>query len=207
MNSILPLDTDKRLTSSAYNRWALVWNLARYTNCAIYAAALAVLDQRHNKILDVGCGTGLMSARLAARGCQVVGVDISAAMLRRAQRCTSPGLQFVHGDAEKLPVQDASFDAVVNLLSFHHYPNPSRAASEFRRVLRPGGRLVLVAFDRTSRYITLTQKTNCLTKRVAGQSWQKTCAEIASLLRHAGFTRIEIKPLRYWIKAFALVAE
>src|SRR5262249_30113262 len=54
------------------------------------------------------------------------------------------------------------FDAVVNLLSFHHYPNPSRAAAEFRRVLRPGGRLVVIAFDRTSRYITLTKKRTAL---------------------------------------------
>ena len=148
-----------------------------------------------------------MSARLAARGCQVLGVDISAAMLRRARRRNAPGIEFLHGDAEKLPAEDASFDAVVNLLSFHHYPNPSRAAAEFRRVLRPGGRLVLVAFDRNSRYINLTQKTNCLTKRIAGQSWQKTSSELAGLLRHAGFARIEIKPVPYWIKTFAILAE
>ena len=148
-----------------------------------------------------------MSTTLAARGCQVLGADISSAMLQCARRSYSPGIKFIHGDAEKLPVEDASFDAVVNLLSFHHYPNPSRAAAEFRRVLRPGGRLVLVAFDRNSRYITLTQKTNCFTKRIAGQSWQKTSSELAGLLRHAGFARIEIKPVPYWIKTFAILAE
>ena len=148
-----------------------------------------------------------MSARLAARGCQVLGVDISPAMLQRARRNYRPGINFIFGDAEKLPVEDASFDAVVNLLSFHHYPNPSRAASEFRRALRPGGRLVLVAFDRNSRYITLTQKTNCLTKRIAGLSWQKTGTELAGLFRHAGFTRIELKPVPYCIKTFAILAE
>ena len=148
-----------------------------------------------------------MSARLAERGCQVLGVDISSAMLQRALRINTPGIKFIQGDAEKLPVENASFDAVVNLLSFHHYPHPSRAASEFRRVLRPGGRLVLVAFDRNSRYITLTQKTNCLTKRIAGQSWQKTSSELAELLRHAGFARVETKPVLYWIKTCAILAE
>lgn len=201
------LDAQKQLTSSAYNRWSSVWSLARYTNHTIYEAALGFLDNRHQKVLDVGCGTGVMSAKLAASGRQVVGVDISTMMIERARRRNHPGIAFVHGDAEKLPAEDGAFDAVVNLISFHHYPNPSRAAAEFRRVLRPGGKLVLVAFDRNSRYITLAQRTNRWTKRIAGTSWQKTSRETATLLRHAGFMRIEVRPVRYWIKTFAILAE
>jgi ubiquinone/menaquinone biosynthesis C-methylase UbiE len=197
----------KKLTSRAYNRWSRVWNLARYTNGAIYDAALKLLDRGHQKVLDVGCGTGLMSATLAASGRRVVGVDLSAAMIARARRKKGPQMEFVQGDAEKLPVEDGGFDAVVNLISFHHYPNPARAVAEFRRVLRPGGRLVLAAFDRNSRYIALTQKTNCLTKSIVGRSWQKTSDEMAGLLRAGGFTRIEVKPVRYWVKTFVILAE
>jgi len=137
-----PLDRQKRLTSRAYDRWSHIWELSRFTNRALYTTALGLLDACHQRVLDVGCGTGLLSAKLAATGRQVVGVDLSPAMLNRARRRNQPGLRFFRADAEELPCADGEFDAVVNLVSFHHYPNPARAAAEFRRVLRPGGRLV-----------------------------------------------------------------
>ena len=204
-----PSNTDwqKHLTSTAYDRWSRVWSLARYTNRAIYRTALALLDERHRTVLDVGCGTGLMSTMLAAQGRRVVGVDLSAAMIARAKRHSGSSVTFLEADAESLPIATGSFDAVVNLISLHHYPDPSRAVAEFRRVLRPGGRLVLIAFDRNSHYIALAQRTNRWTKRIAGVSWQKTSAEVQSLLKSAGFTRIAIRPVRYWIKTFAVVAE
>jgi ubiquinone/menaquinone biosynthesis C-methylase UbiE len=197
----------KQLTSSAYDRWARVWNLARYTNGGIYRATLRQLDDRHQRVLDVGCGTGLMSARLAASGRRVCGVDLSAGMVARARRRAGDVAEFIQGDAEKLPAEIGVFDAVVNLISFHHYPNPGRALAEFRRVLRPGGRLILVAFDRNSRYITLAQKANRWIKSIAGKSWQKTSHEIVALVRASGFSRVEVKPVSYWIKTFAIIAE
>jgi len=197
----------KQLTSRVYNRWSLVWDFARYTNHSIYKTALELLEHQHRKVVDVGCGSGLMSAKLAASGRRVVGVDISPVMIERARRRNEPGIAFVHGDAEKLPAADGEFDAVVNLISFHHYPDPLRAAAEFRRVLRPGGRLVLVAFDRSSLYIRSAQWMNRWLKPIAGMSWQKTSDEIKALLQEAGFSKIEARPVRYWIKTFALVAE
>jgi ubiquinone/menaquinone biosynthesis C-methylase UbiE len=197
-------DRQKHVTSRAYDRWSRVWSLARYTNREIYRTALALLDDRH---VDVGCGTGLMSAMLAAQGRQVVGVDLSAAMIAQARRSSGSSATFIEADAENLPIASSSVDAVVNLISLHHYPDPSRAIAEFRRVLRPGGRLVLIAFDRNSHYITVAQRTNRWIKWIAGTSWQKTSAEVQGLLRDAGFTHIEVKPVRYWIKTFAIVAE
>jgi len=200
-------DWQKHVTSVAYDRWSRVWSLARHTNREIYRTALALLDDRHRSVLDVGCGTGLMSAMLAAQGRRVVGVDLSAAMIARAKHRSGSSITFLEADAESLPIANSSFDAVVNLISLHHYPNPSRAIAEFRRVLRPGGRLVLIAFDRNSHYIALAQRTNRWIKRIAGVSWQKTSAEVQGLLKDAGFTHIEIRPVRYWIKTFAIVAE
>lgn len=197
----------KQLTSSAYNRWSRIWNVARFTNGSIYRAALRQLDERHLRVLDVGCGTGLMSAKLAATGRKVCGVDLSAGMVERARRRGDAAVEFIQGDAEKLPVESDAFDAVVNLISFHHYPNPSRALSEFRRVLRPGGRLVLIAFDRNSRYIRLAQNANRWVKTIAGTSWQKTSDEVVPLARAAGFAQVEVKPVPYWIKTFAIIAE
>jgi ubiquinone/menaquinone biosynthesis C-methylase UbiE len=113
------LDKQKRLTSRAYDRWSLVWEVAGCTNRAIYDAALGLLDERHKKVVDVGCGTGLMSRKLAASGRQVLGVDISPAMIERARRKGGVGIEFAHGDAERLPAKDGGFDAVINLISFH----------------------------------------------------------------------------------------
>ena len=164
------------------------------------------MDERHGVVLDVGCGTGLMAARLAAGGRRVVGLDIAAAMLA-PQRRRAPRARFVLGDAEALPLRAGTFDAVVNLISVHHYPDPARAVGEFRRVLRPGGRLVLVAFDRASPYIRLAQRTNRWASRVAGTSWQTTPAEVLALVQGAGFTTVRVEPVRYWIRTFTVVAE
>jgi ubiquinone/menaquinone biosynthesis C-methylase UbiE len=201
------LEKRKQQTARAYNRWSRVWNLARYTNHRIYQTALKQLDESHQRVLDAGCGTGLMTAKLASSGRLATGLDLSPAMIARAQRRNHPGTTFVQGDVEHLPFENGAFDALVNLISFHHYPSPARALSEFRRVLRPGGKLVLIAFDRKSLYIKLAQRVNHWTKWIAGNSWQKTAAEVAALVKDAGFTNVEIKPVCYWIKTFAIVAE
>jgi ubiquinone/menaquinone biosynthesis C-methylase UbiE len=201
------VESQKRRTADAYDWWSRVWNLARYTNGAIYGAALESLDERHRRVLDVGCGTGIMSAKLAASGRQVLGVDLSPAMVREARRKRSRNLDFVQGDAEHLPVEDGGFDAVVNLISFHHYPHGDRALAEFHRTLRPSGRLVLVIFDRDSLYIRLAQGVNQWTKPIAGDTWQKSLNEVLALANNAGFVRVQVKRVPYWIKTWLIVAE
>jgi ubiquinone/menaquinone biosynthesis C-methylase UbiE len=203
----LYVERQKRLTAGAYNWWSRVWDLARFTNGAIYDAALDSLEPTHQRALDVGCGTGILSARLAATGRHVLGVDLSPAMIRQARRKQTANLDFAIGDAERLPVAGQSFDAVVSLISFHHYPHPDRALAEFHRALRPGGRLVLVIFDRNSRYIELAQRVNRWTKPIAGRTWQKTADEALELVRAAGFGHIETIPVPYWIKTLAIVAD
>jgi ubiquinone/menaquinone biosynthesis C-methylase UbiE len=201
-------ELQKRRTSIAYDRWSHVWDLARYTNYSIYQSALASLDGQHRRVVDVGCGTGLMSAKLAAAGRQVLGVDLSSSMISRAARVRGNArLDFLQGDAENLPLEDAGFDAVVNLISFHHYPNPDKAIAEFRRVLRPGGRLVLIGFDLDSYFIQLAQRANQWTRNIAGDAWQKHGEEVAALVRNSGFASVELKPVRYWFKTFLIVAD
>ncbi|MEO6121989.1 MAG: SDR family NAD(P)-dependent oxidoreductase, partial [Acidimicrobiales bacterium] len=93
------------------------------------------------RVLDIGCGRGGTVALLAER-CQaaVVGVDLApeaVAFCRRTHRSST--VSFEVGDAEHLPVEDASFDAVTNLESSHTYPDLRAFLGEVRRVLRPGG--------------------------------------------------------------------
>jgi ubiquinone/menaquinone biosynthesis C-methylase UbiE len=92
------------------------------------------------EVLDVCCGTGVVTAAAARRGAQAVGLDFSPAMLNEAQRA-HPQLQFDEGDAEALPYADQSFDAVVSNFGVHHVPRPDKAIAEAFRVLRPGGRV------------------------------------------------------------------
>lgn len=95
------------------------------------------------KILDVGCGTGWAVKQLGKMipGGSACGIDLSPAMIEQAKDNSdaSDNVEFKTGDSENIPYEDELFDAVMCTSSFHHYPKPVRALSEFRRVLKPGG--------------------------------------------------------------------
>ncbi len=97
------------------------------------------------RVLDLACGTGVVSAAAAGRWAQPVGLDFAAAMLEIAS-AAHPGIRFEKGDAEALPFADASFDAAVSNFGVHHFPDPVRALTEARRVLRPGGRIAFTSW-------------------------------------------------------------
>lgn len=96
-------------------------------------------------LLDAGCGTGAMldMFRKDHPDKNYTGVDLSEKMLKVARLKHMEGIRFVAGDCEKLPFPDNSFDVVTCSMSFHHYPNPELFFMSLKRVLRPGGRLVL----------------------------------------------------------------
>lgn len=92
--------------------------------------------------LDAACGTGRHTATLVRYGHEVIGVDQSPEMLAQAA-AKVPGAQFRVGDVTKLPIPDASLDLVLCALALSHLHNVGEAIAEFRRVLRPGGRLIV----------------------------------------------------------------
>src|SRR5262245_53887400 len=97
------------------------------------------------EVLEVGCGTGHWLARMRAGGHSAVGVDASAAMLRRARAATDARL--AGASASALPFPDARFDVVVCVNAFHHFPDKPRFLAEAWRVLAPGGRFLSVGMD------------------------------------------------------------
>lgn len=113
--------------------------------CIIEEARRAMGGIPVPSVLDVGCGTGMLSERLlgAFPSCRLAGVDLSPAMVERARARLAGRAEVREADAERLPFHDGVFDLVVCNDSFHHYPDPGRAAFQMWRVLRKGGALVL----------------------------------------------------------------
>lgn len=95
---------------------------------------------------DLGCGTGQASAALAPFVARVIAVDGSATMLQAARKRLSrfDNIELRRGDLEALPIDDARLDAATLMLVLHHVPEPWRALAEVSRVLKPGGRLLVV---------------------------------------------------------------
>jgi ubiquinone/menaquinone biosynthesis C-methylase UbiE len=97
------------------------------------------------KALDLCCGQGNVAETLLRRGCAVVGVDFSPAMLAFARRRAS-NAAFIEADAQDLPFADAEFDVVVSNLGVCHVPDQPRALAQARRVLRPAGQFAMTVW-------------------------------------------------------------
>ena len=100
-------------------------------------------------VLDVGCGAGFLSNRMARAGHRVVGIDISQESLKVAQRHDhTETVRYELADAYNLPFPDASFDVVTAMDFLEHVEDPGRAIAEASRVLRPGGLFFFHTFNR-----------------------------------------------------------
>jgi 2-polyprenyl-6-hydroxyphenyl methylase/3-demethylubiquinone-9 3-methyltransferase len=106
-------------------------------------------DPTGRRILDAGCGGGLVARELAAAGAEVVGVDRSLGSLGVARRATPSGFSPAQGRLERLPFADAGFDAVVAADVLEHLPDLPAAVAELARVLRPEGSFLFDTVNRT----------------------------------------------------------
>lgn len=107
-----------------------------------------------SRILDAGCGSGVMASKLIERGYAVWGIDFAEPMIRQARElCGSD--QFGVADIEHIPFPDNTFDAVVSLGVIEYLESDEQALHEIRRVLRPGGRAVIAISNGSSPLLRL----------------------------------------------------
>ena len=106
------------------------------------------------RVLEVGCGPGHLSVRLARRhGLEMTGLDLDPAMIERARANADRVVDgeerrpsFLVGDAASMPFPDGTFDLVVSTMSMHHWADPAAGLAEMARVLRPGARALVWDF-------------------------------------------------------------
>ena len=157
-------------------------------------------------VLDVGCGTGTLAIaakrRVGPTGA-VHGVDASPEMLLRAEKkAKKAGVEVLFRNtlAESLPFADAHFDVVLSSVMFHHLPRKARlqCAREIRRVLKPGGRVLVVDFE------GMADEKRTLLSHFHRPHGHVRLNDIVELLKEAGLNTIESGPLGIRDLQFAL---
>lgn len=162
-------------------------------------------------LLDVGCGTGTWAAVVARSGLpvgRIVGLDYSASMCglarRKAGETAPERIEFVNGDSEHLPFGDGRFDLVTCSNSFHHYPHQAAVMREFRRILRPDGRLMIIDGFRDNLIGWIVF--DVLVTRAEGLVHHCPWSQMRQMALDAGFRDVVQRKFNVWIPLFITVA-
>ncbi|MBQ6621282.1 MAG: class I SAM-dependent methyltransferase [Mogibacterium sp.] len=142
-------------------------------------------------LADIGCGTGNRLAFIHDQfgdRYSLYGIDLSPESLKRAEALCGSFAQLSVGDVEALPYEDGTFDLLLCMHSFHHYPRPLLSLQEMRRVLKPGGTLLLVENDYPPMFRRKTNLKQFLLRYPGGDIRMYSRKRLYALARKAGFT-------------------
>jgi arsenite methyltransferase len=191
---VLPSQADRKLQQE-FNEWAAAGrgDAMEDHHSDITNQTLGLMDfNPTDRVLDLGCGTGWASRRLARmvpEG-EVVGIDVADEMLRRAEQASSgiANVRYLWGSAEKIPAADNSFDKVLSVESFYYYADQGKALDELRRVMALGGRLfILINLYRDNHYSLLWVSELKVPVQVHSE------AEYLVMMRQHGFIDVEAR--------------
>ena len=186
------------------------------------ATTKAIAPRKGMRILDLAAGTGTLSAALIAHGAEVVAADFSEGMLAEGRKryADNPLIEFVWADAMALPFDDNSFDAATISYGLRNISDPKQAIAEMRRVVKPGGRVVIAEFSTPPSAIVRAPYGfygRHVLPRIAGainrdaaeaykylnesiEAWPAQ-EELASWLREAGLERVAYRNLTFGVVA------
>ena len=213
----------RTLFSTIADRYDLITRVLSYGQDARWKAKLAALANvtAGERALDLACGTGDIALAVACRGAQTVGLDITHRMLQLASRRASP-VRFIAGDMGNLPFRSEVFDLVTTGYGLRNVPDLDAAIDEVARVLKPGGRLLSLDFNRPESAIVRRLYLAYLTIVGSTLGWilhrdPDTYRYIpASILRYPGargvadrmaargFTKVRIVPLLFGLMTLHL---
>jgi len=156
--------TPRKHDIERFDRWSLTYEkswLQRHFFDRVHQAVLSLVAEEGEpeSILDVGCGTGrlLRVARTRWPNVQLIGVDAAEGMVEVARQL-APDVTFHVGQAEALPLPDASVEVALSTTSFHHWSDQAAGVREVARVLRPGGRFFLADISTPSWLLKLIHR-------------------------------------------------
>lgn len=207
----------RRLFHTIADRYDLITGLLSFGRDRRWKAALVGLAgvQPGTHALDLAAGTGDIAFALAARGARVAALDITHRMLHIAsgKKPASAKVAFVTGDMMALPFHDGAFDLVTTGYGIRNVPAIEPAIAEIRRVLRPGGLLLSLDFDRPASPVVRAVYLGYLTVVGSALGWAlhrdpdtyryipesirryPGAAGVAAMLTRAGFTESRVVPL------------
>lgn len=194
------------LVTQGWNRAARLYNTPILQRLAYRPPQDEIIAQlalsRAQRIADVGCGTGILAARIAADLAPeaVYGCDASAGMSKQA-RSRSDRVEWRHRQAEDLGFPDAALDAVVSTHAFHFFAHQA-ALAEFHRILIPGGLLAIVLNNPTTRFARALQPAP-----MQDLAYFPAPSEMRALIEAAGFTVTEQRAVQRYPIPPALVPD
>jgi len=144
-------DSEAKLYDSWYNTALGNYVLTKESNLLLSMVG----NTSNQRILDVGCATGIHTKLFAKNGNEVTGVDISQDMINEARKIDIPNLSFYKMDATKLEFADNSFDLIISATMIEFIKNRNGFINEVFRVLKPGGRFVLGTIQKHSHFYNL----------------------------------------------------
>ncbi|MBU0640029.1 MAG: methyltransferase domain-containing protein [Planctomycetes bacterium] len=195
----------KRHARTQFEHWALSYDRSWLNELVFYPSIRTCQEElarwqasrgaRSYRLLDVGCGTGTLLTILADDPLaeQLVGLDYAAAMVQRVSEKAArlegaTRLHAIRGDSEHLPFADGAFDVITCCNSFHHYPHQAAALRGFRRVLRPGGLLILIDGFRDN--VVGWVVFDVFVAGIEGHVHHAAWSEVRSMVLSAGFSEL-----------------